>query len=90
MEEYYNRIDYANNNFKAYTEGWLTDKGNVFVVYGKPNNIDRTNNSFADNRTYERWTYANNRVFIFLDESGVGDSRLHSPSIVTEKYIYGN
>ena len=88
MEEYYRRIDYANENFKAYQEGWLTDKGHIFVVFGAPINVDRTNNSMADNRTFERWTYPNNRVIIFLDVSGFGDFRLYSPSIITDKYQF--
>ena len=88
IEEYYKRIDYANENFKAYQDGWLTDKGKVYVIFGAPMSIDRTNNSFADNRTFERWTYKNNRVIVFLDVSGFGDFRLYSPSIITDKYQF--
>ncbi|MDR0927964.1 MAG: GWxTD domain-containing protein [Ignavibacteria bacterium] len=88
MEEYFARIDYAEKSFKAYTEGWLTDKGEVYVVFGPPMNIERTNRSFADNRTYEQWTYSSNRQFIFVDVSGFGDFRLYSPSVVTDKYEY--
>ena len=89
MEEYYNRIDYANENFKAYKEGWLTDKGQVYVVFGSPLSTDRTNTSMADNRTYERWIYPNNRIIVFIDVSGFGDFRLYSPSIISDKYEYG-
>ena len=88
MEEYYRRIDYANENFKAYREGWMTDKGRVYIIFGPPINVDRTNNSFADNRTFERWTYSGNRIIVFLDASGFGDFRLYSPSFITDKYRF--
>jgi GWxTD domain-containing protein len=88
MEEYYFRIDYANKNFKAHSEGWLTDKGQIFIVFGMPMNVERTNRGYSDNRTYEQWIYANNRIFIFLDTSGFGDFRLYNPKIVTDKYQY--
>lgn len=90
MEEYYNRIDYANTSFKAYSEGWMTDKGQVFVTYGMPLNVERTNRSYADSRTLEKWTYANNRVFIFIDTTGFGDFRLYSPTLISDKYEYDN
>jgi len=88
MEEYYHRIDFANKNFKSYAEGWLTDRGQVFIVFGQPQSIDRNNRSMADNRTFERWTYRNNRSFIFVDVSGFGDFRLYSPTMISDKYRY--
>jgi GWxTD domain-containing protein len=88
MEEYYARIDYANKNFKAYSEGWLTDKGHIYIVFGTPMNVERSNRSYADNRTYEQWTYGNNRTFIFVDVSGFGDFRLYSPTLITDKFEY--
>jgi len=88
LEEYYKRIDYANENFKAYQEGWLTDKGQVYIIFGSPLNIERTNNSLSDNRTFERWIYGNGRTIVFLDVSGFGDFRLYSPSIITDKFSF--
>ena len=88
MEEYFNRIDFANRNFKSHFEGWLTDKGQVFIIFGPPQNIERTNRSMADNRTFERWSYRNNRQFVFVDVSGFGDFRLHSPRMVSEKFVF--
>ena len=88
QEEYYKRIDYANENFKAYREGWLSDKGQVYIVFGPPLNIERTNHSLSDNRTFERWTYRNNRIIVFVDVSGFGDFRLYSPNIITDKFLF--
>jgi len=88
MEEYFNRIDFANRNFRSNVEGWLTDRGQVFIVFGPPQNIERSNRSMSDNRTFEQWTYRNNRQFIFVDISGFGDFRLHSPRMVTERFQF--
>lgn len=87
FDEYYRRVDLANKNFKSYTEGWMTDKGMVFIVFGQPMNVERSS-QYGDGRVYERWTYGNNREFIFVDNSGFGDFRLLRPVTVTERYKY--
>jgi GWxTD domain-containing protein len=87
FDEYYARINYANQNFKSYQEGWMTDKGMVYVIYGDPYSIDKQAN-YGDSRNYERWIYNNNREFIFVDNTGFGDYRLVRPITVTEKYKY--
>lgn len=85
FEEYYARIEFANKNFRSYTEGWRTDMGQVFVVYGQPNNIDR--GRLSDNRNYEKWNYQERQI-IFIDNNGFGDYRLYSPMAISEKYRY--
>lgn len=88
FEDYFSRVTFATRNFKAYTEGWLTDKGMVYIVYGPPTSSERYT-SYSDNRVYERWTYARNtREFIFVDNTGFGDFRLVRPYTVTERYKY--
>lgn len=88
FDEYYRRIGFANANYKSYNEGWLTDKGMVYIVYGQPANVERGNAGYGDNRIIERWTYRNNSEFIFLDNTGFGDFRLVRPMTVTDKYRY--
>ena len=80
MEEYYARVEYANQNFKSYVEGWRTDMGMVYVRFGPPENIER--HPFEVNsKPYEIWYYYQlNRQFIFVDESGFGDYRLRYPT----------
>jgi GWxTD domain-containing protein len=39
-EEFYRRIAYANENFRAGMPGWLTDRGRIYVLYGPPNRRD--------------------------------------------------
>ncbi|MFN3781655.1 MAG: GWxTD domain-containing protein, partial [Candidatus Kapaibacteriota bacterium] len=86
FEEYYERIYYADSNFKSYIEGWMTDRGMVYVVLGAPATIQKQTD-FNYNRNYEIWNYSS-RTFIFVDYSGFGDFRLYSPPTFSEKYVY--
>jgi len=87
FDEYYRRIDITNKNFRSYTEGWMTDKGMVFIIFGPPQSVERTS-PYGDGRIYERWSYFNNREFLFVDNSGFGDFRLVRPVSVVEKYKF--
>ena len=49
-EEHYRRIAYANEHFAAGVPGWKTDRGRVYIVYGKPDETD----SHPSGGTYER------------------------------------
>ncbi len=79
MEEYYSRVDYANKHFSHYIEGWKTDMGMIYIIFGMPNNIER--HPFdMDAKPYEIWTYyEQNREFVFIDATGFGDYRLQNP-----------
>jgi GWxTD domain-containing protein len=39
-EEHYARIAYANEHFAAGKPGWRTDRGHIYIAYGKPDNTD--------------------------------------------------
>ena len=39
-EEHYRRIAYANEHFAAGIPGWRTDRGRMYIMYGKPDSID--------------------------------------------------
>ena len=49
-EEHYQRIAYANEHFAAGVPGWKTDRGRIYIVFGKPDEID----SHPSGGTYER------------------------------------
>jgi GWxTD domain-containing protein len=49
-EEHYRRIAYANEHFAAGKPGWKTDRGHIYIAYGKPDNIE----SHPSGGTYER------------------------------------
>ena len=39
-EEHYARIAYADEHFAAGKPGWKTDRGHIYIAYGKPDSID--------------------------------------------------
>ena len=39
-EEHYRRIAYANEHFSSGVPGWKTDRGRIYIMYGKPDSID--------------------------------------------------
>jgi GWxTD domain-containing protein len=79
LEEYYAKVEYANRNFRHYIDGWKTDMGMVYIIFGSPNNVDR--HPFDPNsKPYEVWSYYElNHRFVFVDQTGFGDYRLVTP-----------
>ncbi|MBK6504471.1 MAG: GWxTD domain-containing protein [Ignavibacteria bacterium] len=79
MIDYYKRIQMANERYSHYIDGWKTDMGMVFIIFGEPNTIERY--PFQENtKPYEVWYYYSaNKEFIFIDETGFGDYRLTTP-----------
>lgn len=60
---YYTRIYFANYYFTSFKEGWKTDRGMIYIIFGQPNYITKTAVS-------ETWEYYNtqsgeNVEFIF-------------------------
>ncbi len=39
-EEYYERIAYANEHFASGIPGWKTDRGRVYITWGKPDSVE--------------------------------------------------
>jgi len=39
-EEYYERIAYANEKFASGIPGWKTDRGRIYITFGKPDQIE--------------------------------------------------
>ena len=56
---YYNRVQQANNYFTSYLEGWKTDRGMIYIIYGPPSVVYRSS-------TGESWTYGEDRNFMSL------------------------
>lgn len=86
MEEYYLRVNMANQNFSTLNQdGWQTDQGRIFIKFGEPDDIER--HPFEiDSMPYEIWRYYSLRkTFVFLDRSGFGDYYLH-PNYLDEEY----
>lgn len=79
MNEYFSRVNYSNANFKGYTQGWKTDMGMIYILFGPPDDVEVYNDPLS-RRYSQRWHYYRvNKFFDFLDEQGFGDYRLSSP-----------
>ncbi len=79
MQEFYTRIDYAVKNFASIggANGANTDRGKVYIKFGKPVDINRTSDDHGN--IMETWTYSNpQRKFVFIDKKGTGDFSLIS------------
>ncbi len=79
QKEYYRRVDFANNNFTVNAldkEGWQTDRGNIYLKYGPPKDVERHQDQL-NLPPYEIWYYDKlDRRYYFEDKSGVGDFQL--------------
>jgi GWxTD domain-containing protein len=75
-DEYYRRIEYANDHFSVVGPGWKSDRGRIYIVYGRPDEIERHPMDIGL-KPYEIWYYySSNHIFYFVDENGFGDYRL--------------
>jgi len=54
IKTYYSNVEYANRFFTTDKEGWKTDRGMIYTVYGKPDEVYRLNE-------LEEWTYENSQ-----------------------------
>jgi len=52
-EEYYERIAYANEHFASGIPGWKTDRGRIYITFGKADSVE----SHPTGGTYNRPTY---------------------------------
>jgi GWxTD domain-containing protein len=79
MHEFYNRIDYVNEHFDGWQPGWETDRGQIYILFGPPDNISRSQ-SFNSNTISQLWSYYRiSKQFTFIDQNGFGDYRLNTP-----------
>ncbi len=69
MRNYFRRVELANQYFSSYKEGWKTDRGMIYIIYGVPDQVFL----FADR---EVWEYKNDYVkerFQFVRSSTIFD-----------------
>tara|TARA_B100000945_G_scaffold112587_1_gene89166 strand:- start:782 stop:2086 length:1305 start_codon:yes stop_codon:yes gene_type:complete len=90
MEEYYERVSYVNEHFDGWQPGWETDQGMIYILFGPPDEIQRTNSASSNSSfwndgnsatsLYQVWSYYTiNKQFVFRDQNGFGDYRLNTP-----------
>lgn len=76
-EEYYERIAYANEHFASGVPGWKTDRGRMYIKWGKPDSIE----SRPSGGAYDRPSYHGGgstttypfEVWFYRHLDGVGD-----------------
>lgn len=70
-----NRVKFANGHFRYdFKDGYLTDRGRIYCLYGKPSQIDKYPFQ-GDTREYEIWHYdaiQGGVIFAFIDLSNDG------------------
>jgi GWxTD domain-containing protein len=83
-EEHLRRMNYANERFsvgfRERGDGWHTDRGRVYVIYGPPDHNERFPFT-SDRAAAERWNYESlpgqgQVFFLFVDEGGYGDYKM--------------
>lgn len=76
-DEYYERIAYANEHFASGIPGWKTDRGRVYIAWGKPDSIE----SHPSGGSYDRPSWEGGgststypfEIWFYRHLDGVGD-----------------
>jgi len=79
LDGYFRRVQIANQRFREAGEpGWLTDRGEVFITLGEPDDVfDFTSDVSRSGIRGVRWTYREQRLTLFFqDNTGFGRFRL--------------
>ena len=50
LQKFYNRVMFANLYFTSFMEGWKTDRGMIYIIYGQPDYVFKSDEE-------ERWIY---------------------------------
>ncbi len=76
MVEFFRRVAEANRKFSTrHKEGWETDQGRIYILYGAPTRID-DHRYATQTRPYQVWVYGDSLQFLFVDRNGNGEFNL--------------
>ena len=56
--------------------GWQSDRGRIYIVYGAPSYIDESKQGNMGYR-YQKWVYPSGKEFIFIDRTMSGNYTLY-------------
>ncbi len=77
--DYMNRLRYVEGTYKSGLKpGWKSDRGRIYLKYGKPSDIERHPSSI-DTVPYEIWHYEGLEggvIFVFIDRLGINSYEL--------------
>ena len=62
IKKYYSRVRFANENFTSYDEGWKTDRGIIYIIFGPPHMVYRSSKT-------EIWIYGEASAALSLNFS---------------------
>jgi GWxTD domain-containing protein len=77
-EKYLASVEYANKNFGGFQDGWKSDRGRILLLYGEPDEIERSPFS-SETKPYQIWKYYSIQggvEFIFADKRSFGNFEL--------------
>jgi GWxTD domain-containing protein len=85
LEAYFRRVLVANERFQEGGEaGWLSDRGEVYITIGEPDEVFDLSSDLQGPRRIIRWNYFSHRLTLdFVDDTGFGRFRL-TPSARAE------
>ena len=98
-DEHYRRIEEANRRFSfGDTDGWRSDRGRIYIVYGEPETIQSVVSGAGQPASFatERWRYpyiegvGANAELTFVDVNRTGDYRLRLPATPPGRVIAGS
>jgi len=79
QEEYFRRVRYSNLMFTVFQDGWKTDRGLIYILFGPPNEVIRFD-YLLSSYPIQYWAYyKNNILFRFYDPRNTGDFTLIVP-----------
>lgn len=79
MNEYFHRIELSNQQFSGFLNGWESDRGMIYTIFGEPDDVEQHTFDLST-KPYIIWYYHNlNRQFVFMDYTGFGDYQLTDP-----------
>jgi GWxTD domain-containing protein len=77
-EIYLSRVKYSNEQFSGFKDGWKTDRGRILLIYGEPDDIERSPFS-SETKPYQIWHYYSVQGgidFVLVDKRNFGDFEL--------------
>lgn len=85
IKEYYTRVENANKLFSSFQEGWKTDRGIIYVVFGNPNLIYKNENT-------EKWVYGeeNNALSVVFEFNKLENPFSKNDYVLTRNPIHKN
>jgi GWxTD domain-containing protein len=82
LETYFQRVQEANERFhEAGVPGWMTDRGEVFITMGEPDEVFDSSSDLQGPQRIIQWNYLGERLALdFVDDTGFGRFRLSATS----------